>query len=298
MKRYVSFMFVLLLSLGYITGCGNRVIQDENELHTEEVLQNNESTQEDDKNDENDLSSTTPTEIIIPENAIPDILSWGGNAVSKHRSTLYEIYITDRDTILKYIELLEKYGFELTETWKSPSDDREEWGFVKTAYPDWKKYGGKWLNNSYHLSIYRFDNSGEFNFVYDDETFEMYDVGERLDGSTATPGPINISPEEIDANNDAAITLNLSVGETSGVSYTWTKFGSAYNTYDWEVTSGSEHIEIESIVGDTCKFKAVSKGTAVLQVKYHYTVEEEDVLTGNIRKKPKVKTKEYKIVVE
>ncbi len=298
MKKVWSLVFFAVMSLS-LWACGET--DSDEAVHTMEhgwpqdnVLVDSEENDEIESEEE---TVAVSADVGIPENAIPDILSWGGDAVEKHRSTLYEIYITDEGVINDYVALLQECGFTLSEHWKSPSDNREEWGFVKEEYPDWQKYGAQWLDNSYHLSFYHMnDNSREYWFVYDNETFVLHDFGIRRDGSEASPGPVVTVPEETESTTD--LTLVLEVGETAGVSYTWTQFGSAYNTYDWEVTSGSDHIEIQSVTGDTCKIKALSEGTAILQVKYHYTKDSEDVLTGKPRKQLKVKTKEYKIVVE
>lgn len=328
MKRYLCLIFTLLICLGCMTACGDSTQDIENNEvpNMEEVVEDNEEIQEVEESvvvttttaPQTTVTTTTPKPITvtttnvtttipkpvtttkkavasIPENAIPDLYTWAGSHyVKKSVGELYITYKTDPEIMYEYVELLKTHGFSLTDSF-SGSNDREAWGFVKDGYPDWAMDEEKWLEGEFHLTIRRVDDGKKYWMTFDDEAFQLYDTGERRDGSSATPGVVTTVQKD---DSSASVTMNLKVGETAGVTYTWTQFGSAYNTYDWEITSGSDHVTIESASGDTCRFKGVSKGTAILQVKYHYTVDGEDVLTGNDRTIAKTKTKEYKIVVE
>lgn len=331
MKRYLCLLLTLLICLGGLTACGDsgQDVENNDVLNVEENVGSNEEIQEVEQSvvtttttvpqttvttttakpvtttttTTTKVTTTTPKPVTttvpkvasIPDNAIPDLYTWAGSHyVKKSVGTLYITYITDPEIMYEYVELLKKRGFKLTDSF-SGTKDREAWGFVKDGYPDWALDEEKWLDGEFHLTIRRLADGKEYWMDFDDEAFQLYDTGERRDGSSATPGAVTTVQKD---DSSASITMNLKVGETAGVTYTWTQFGSAYNTYDWEITSGSQHVTIEDVTGDTCRFKGISKGSAILQVKYHYTVDGEDVLTGNDRTIAKTKTKEYKIVVE
>ncbi|MBR3840756.1 MAG: hypothetical protein IKM20_06440, partial [Erysipelotrichales bacterium] len=255
----------------------------------------------------NKSSSTTNKQEVtgIPSNAIPDLASWAGsNYVTKkmYKSGDGAYYYTDyyEEIIIEYTELLEKYGFKLVDHYKASeyfeNDIRESWAFVKEGYPDSALIKGSWLDEKGHFVIERYkDGKRSFNVDFDSDFFQLYDIGERRDGSSATPGAITVVEKD---NSNSSTTVNLNVGETAGVSYTWKKFGTDYNVYTWEIVSGADYVSIIDSVGDTCRFKAKSKGTAILRVKYDYTEEGTDVLTGNKRTKHRSKTQDYKIVVK
>lgn len=57
-------------------------------------------------------------------------------------------------------------------------------------------------------------------------------------------------------------------------------FGSDYFTYDWEVVSGGEVVDIYG-VGNNCYITATESGTAVVTLRFGYTEEGNNVLTGN-----------------
>lgn len=57
-------------------------------------------------------------------------------------------------------------------------------------------------------------------------------------------------------------------------------FGSDYFTYDWEVVSGGDVVDIYG-VGNNCYITGTASGTAVVTLRFGYTEEGNNVLTGN-----------------
>jgi len=91
-------------------------------------------------------------------------------------------------------------------------------------------------------------------------------------------------------------TIYLSVGETYTIHFSDTQFGAKSNVYDWEVTDGSA-VYIDG-VSENCEVTAMKTGESTVTLKYRYTVDEPDVLTGLPSTGFKSKTRVYRIVVK
>ncbi len=91
-------------------------------------------------------------------------------------------------------------------------------------------------------------------------------------------------------------TIYLSVGETYTIHFSDTQFGAKSNVYEWEVTDGSA-VYIDG-VSENCEVTAMKTGESTVTLKYRYTVDEPDVLTGLPSTGFKSKTRVYRIVVK
>lgn len=74
-------------------------------------------------------------------------------------------------------------------------------------------------------------------------------------------------------------------------------YGSDYHTYDWKIVSGGECIDIYG-VGNHCYITAITSGTAVITLRYGYTEEGRNVLTGYPETKHRVTEYTFTITIE
>lgn len=104
---------------------------------------------------------------------------------------------------------------------------------------------------------------------------------------------VSLSAEVGQSFND---TIYLSKGDTYTIHFSDTEFGAKSNVYEWEVTDGNA-VYIDG-VSENCEVTAMKAGEATVTLKYRYTVDEPDVLTGLPSTGFKSKTRVYKIVVK
>lgn len=76
------------------------------------------------------------------------------------------------------------------------------------------------------------------------------------------------------------------------------EFDSTYNTYKWEIVSGSDLVSLTGDVNQSCTVAAKKEGTSRIRLTYEYGIKEPDVLTGNMRTVNKSKTLEYVITIK
>lgn len=74
-------------------------------------------------------------------------------------------------------------------------------------------------------------------------------------------------------------------------------YGSDYHTYDWKIVSGGELIDIYG-VGNHCYITAIASGTAVITLRYGYTEEGNNVLTGYPETQHRTSEYTFTIIVE
>lgn len=76
------------------------------------------------------------------------------------------------------------------------------------------------------------------------------------------------------------------------------EFDTTYNTYKWEVVSGSDLVTLTGDAHQSCTVAAEKEGTVRIRLTYEYGIKEPDVLTGIMRTANKSKTLEYVITIK
>lgn len=165
------------------------------------------------------------------------------------------------------------------------------WDCVVLAMPK----DGKWLGAIYNDSVYQ------------SQTFRVmaYDSGGAavfyIHAAFHTGEPKEIEALcVVDTSNRSGNIKNatyIKVGNTATLKYTHRENGTAYNTFDWTIIEGADKIAINS-GWDSCDVTALSPGVAAVQVKYDYSKEEPDPLTGIMRTVPHSKTQVYTFIIE
>ncbi len=100
-----------------------------------------------------------------------------------------------------------------------------------------------------------------------------------------------------DLRNPANADFRIKKGESVEIVGP-SEFGAGYNLWTWEYVSGSEFSELQNTTNKTCKLIAKKEGIVKIKVKYEYSIEEPDVLTGIPRNVSKIKTEEFVIAIE
>ncbi|MBE5781616.1 MAG: zinc ribbon domain-containing protein [Clostridiales bacterium] len=113
----------------------------------------------------------------------------------------------------------------------------------------------------------------------------------KLPTSTPTPVP---QTKTYEVREDT--TINMVRGQTIQLKCTYNEFGSDYHTYEWSCTGSG--LKLEKTGNKTCIVTANAAGTYTINMKYSYTKDEPDVLTGISRPQFKAKKRTYTIVVK
>ena len=80
------------------------------------------------------------------------------------------------------------------------------------------------------------------------------------------------------------------------IEHTYREWDSSYHTFTWEITEGEDLLLMKD-VGDTATIAPLAAGQAEIKLRYGYSVIENDVLTGNPRRKSKTKTRTFTIII-
>ena len=92
-------------------------------------------------------------------------------------------------------------------------------------------------------------------------------------------------------------TIYLTTDQVLEIYYSHREFDSAYHVFDWKITEGSDLVEVYGAY-DSRTFFPTGAGVVVVKMRYEYTKEEADVLTGYPRDNPKSKHYTYSIIIE
>lgn len=156
------------------------------------------------------------------------------------------------------------------------------------------------------LRVMHYDPAGEAVFyvyaeTFDGEKLELLAAADLPAGGETSAQPAE-SPsytgetERITVGEDT--TIYMKVGQTVILKSRYNSsydLGTMYTTYDWSCSG-----DAVSISGSFSELtvKGLKKGTATISLKYSYTKDEEDVLTGVMRHNAKTRKRTYTIVVE
>ena len=125
----------------------------------------------------------------------------------------------------------------------------------------------------------------------------VYYVYAGLDSAPRTMEALIAVDLDVEPMETADGTYSLSAGGSAAITCP-TEFGTNYDTFSWEILSGSSVVSLSGATSRTCTVHALRTGTARVRVTYHYGVDEPDVLTGIPRNADKTKTYEYLIQVQ
>lgn len=132
----------------------------------------------------------------VPENAVPDLYYFSdGRATYQKEPTVkdrsYYSYETDPETVERYVEMLQKNGFTLADTYSFSYKNQSfcSWGFRSNAMPNAGTIPLQYKDESpCHISLYFSEKPGKY-FMEVAPDFEVRDTGARYDGSTADLRP-------------------------------------------------------------------------------------------------------------
>ena len=154
---------------------------------------------------------------------------------------------------------------------------------------------GKWLGATYNDSVYQ---SLTFRVMaYDSGGAAVFYIhAEFHDGEPREIEALCVVDTSSRSGNIKNATY-IKVGNTATLKYTHRENCTAYNTFEWTIIEGADKIVINS-GWDSCDVTALSPGVAAVQVKYDYSKEEPDPLTGIMRTVPHSKTQVYTFIIE
>jgi len=92
-------------------------------------------------------------------------------------------------------------------------------------------------------------------------------------------------------------TITITTDQFLEIEVTMREWDSSYHVYEWSITEGEDILLMDDVY-DSAKFAPLAAGEAEVKMKYKYSVEEPDVLTGIPRRKAKSKTRTYTIIIE
>lgn len=170
------------------------------------------------------------------------------------------------------------------------------------------KATGKVHFSSLILRVMHYDTKGDAVFYLYAKTFEG-DTVEMLTAvnmkevaatskptSKSTSKPTSGATETVTVGSDT--TIYIKVGQTVVLKSKYNSsydMGTMYTTYEWNLSGNAISMEGEY---DNVTIKGLKKGTATITLKYCYTKDEPDVLTGITRHNAKARNRTYTIVVE
>lgn len=99
--------------------------------------------------------------------------------------------------------------------------------------------------------------------------------------------------ESVNADGQYSMYVGESINIDGG-----REFDSTYDTYKWEIVSGSDLVTLTGDAHQSCTVAAKKEGTVRVRLTYDYGIKEPDVLTGIIRTVNKSKTLEYVITIK
>lgn len=99
--------------------------------------------------------------------------------------------------------------------------------------------------------------------------------------------------ESVDADGEYSMYVGESISIDGG-----REFDSTYNTYKWEIVSGSDLVTLTGDASRSCTVSAEKEGSVRVRLTYEYGIKEPDVLTGIMRTANKSRTLEYVITIK
>jgi hypothetical protein len=101
----------------------------------------------------------------------------------------------------------------------------------------------------------------------------------------------------VKVNGNSNQTITITTDQFLEIEVTMREWDSSYHVYEWSVTAGEDILLMDEVY-DSAKFAPLAAGEAEVKMKYKYSVEEPDVLTGIPRRNAKSKTRTYTIIIE
>ncbi len=129
----------------------------------------------------------------LPKDAVPDLYYWsGGRAAYRDEpseSGEYYKYETDQATVDKFIEMLQKNGFTLVDSYDfTYKMSFYSWGFCCDAMPGAQTIPLQYKDTPCHVCLYFAGDEGEYTMVVSPD-LRVCDTGVRYDGTTADLRP-------------------------------------------------------------------------------------------------------------
>lgn len=90
--------------------------------------------------------------------------------------------------------------------------------------------------------------------------------------------------------------ITITMNDILEIEYNHREWDSSYHTFEWEIIEGAELVKVYGAY-DSRTFFPQDTGVVVVRMRYGYSVEEPDVLTGYPRRNPKSKTYTYSIII-
>lgn len=258
-------------------------------------------------------SDNSKNDVRSKNNELPDLASFLETKYTQDEWG-YTHYVTcivdDNDDIVEAVlDLLEEPRYQLKQMGKSSDSDGTHYTYEYTGTNkdiDWVylKNGGK-----YHvkLTVKPYGSNQKALILYSFPEFYLADPGKTwkdmgdpdptpnpTPDPTPNPTPVPDPDQTVKVREDT--TIRIKQGSAVKLHCTYNESAS-YRTYEWSIESGSSVISIDA-THNKCDVQGVAKGTAVIKMKYSYSYEGRDVLTGNKRNIYTSKTREYTIIVE
>ena len=147
-----------------------------------------------------------------------------------------------------------------------------------------------------------YENDGDVvYYIYGKTTDENPTEIEVLCAISTAPPPEIPFPEIDEAKlvkvkGNSSQSFTITTDQFLEIEHTYREWDSSYHTFTWEITEGEDLLLMKD-VGDTATIAPLAAGQAEIKLRYGYSVIENDVLTGNPRRKSKTKTRTFTIII-